>query len=151
ECAQASADARGVGRAECRYGLFDLAIAHELYMTLLGPVEALVKDKSRLTLVPSGALTALPLHLLVTEKPAVAVPASTSDQDLAIYRDAGWLLRRQAVTVSPSVASLRALRVLGRKDQAGKPMVGFGDPIFDPTERPAGDGSRTASRGGNTR
>ena len=44
--------------------LFDLALAHELYATLIGPVEALVKDKKHLIVVPSGALTALPFHLL---------------------------------------------------------------------------------------
>ena len=32
------------------------------------------QDKRHLIVVPSGALTALPFHLLVTEKPAVAVP-----------------------------------------------------------------------------
>ena len=56
--------------ASGKSGLFDLALAHELYATLLGPVEALVKDKRSLLVVPSGALTALPFHLLVTEKPA---------------------------------------------------------------------------------
>jgi hypothetical protein len=54
-------------------GLFDVALANELYATLLGPVEQLVKDKRSLIVVPSGALTALPFHLLVTERPA-AIP-----------------------------------------------------------------------------
>jgi hypothetical protein len=38
--------------------------------------------------------------------------------------DAAWLIKRQAVTVLPSVANLKALRV---KDQRAKPLVGFGD------------------------
>jgi hypothetical protein len=37
--------------------LFDLALANELYVTLLGPVEGLVKDKRSLLVAPSGALT----------------------------------------------------------------------------------------------
>jgi hypothetical protein len=41
--------------------------------------------------VPSGALTALPFHLLVTEKPAVAVPQVNSPRDLAAYRGGAWL------------------------------------------------------------
>jgi hypothetical protein len=41
---------------------FDRALANELYATLLGPVEQLVKDKRGLLVVPSGALTALPFH-----------------------------------------------------------------------------------------
>src|SRR5262249_53289477 len=47
--------------------LFDLAAAHELYVALFGPIEALIKDKPLLLIVPSGPLTALPFHLLVTD------------------------------------------------------------------------------------
>jgi CHAT domain-containing protein len=37
--------------------------------------------------------------------------------------------------VLPSIASLEALRVFARTGQGAKPMIGFGDPVFDPTER----------------
>jgi hypothetical protein len=43
------------------------------------------------------------------------------------------------------------LRAGVRKDQASKPLIGFGDPIFDPNEPPAAAGQRTARRGVNTR
>jgi CHAT domain-containing protein/Tfp pilus assembly protein PilF len=138
ECTQAEADRRGLSRMECAQTgerkLFDLGLAHELYETLLGPVEGLIKDKRHLIVVPSGALTALPFHLLVTEKPAVAVPQVNSPGDLAAYRDAAWLLKRHAVSVLPSVASLKALRVLARNDEAKEPLVGFGDPVFNAEE-----------------
>jgi hypothetical protein len=62
---------------------------------------------------------------LVTEKPALAVPEVSTSQDLAAYREAAWLLKRHAVSVLPSVASLNALRALGGKEHAAKPMVGF--------------------------
>ena len=39
-------------------------------------------------------------------------------RDLAAYRDAPWLLKRHAVSVLPSVASLKALRVFARKGEA---------------------------------
>jgi CHAT domain-containing protein/Tfp pilus assembly protein PilF len=110
-------------------GLFDLALANDLYATLLGPVEALVKDKRSLLVVPSAALTALPFHLLVTEKPASAIPETIDG-----YRDAAWLLKRHAVSVLPSVSSLKALRGFARRDQAVKPMIGFGDPLFNPAQ-----------------
>ena len=91
--------------------------------------------------VPSGALTALPFHLLVTEKPAAAIPDKFDG-----YREAAWLLKRQAVSVLPSVASLKALRVFARKDQSTKPMIGFGDPLFNPARRTiAGDKTRRDS------
>jgi CHAT domain-containing protein len=78
-------------------GLFDLALAHELYDALIDPVEPLIRDKRHLMVVPTGALTALPFHLLVTEKPTVPVPPIKTVRDLAAYRDAAWLLKRHAV------------------------------------------------------
>lgn len=113
--------------------LFDLAVAHDLYATLLGPVEDLIKGKRHVMVVPSGSLTALPFHLLVTDKPSVARPEI---KDIASYRDAAWLIKRQAVTVLPSVSSLKALRIFAARQQpATKPLIGFGDPVFDPAER----------------
>jgi CHAT domain-containing protein/Tfp pilus assembly protein PilF len=120
--------------ASGKSGLFDLALANELYATLLGPVETLVKDKRSLQVAPSGALTALPFHLLVTEKPPAAIP-----ETFAGYRDAAWLVKRQAVSVLPSVASLKALRAFGRNEHASKPMTGFGDPLFNPLQDGGGD------------
>jgi CHAT domain-containing protein len=92
--------------------------------------------------VPSGALTALPFHLLVTEKPDMAIPDKFDG-----YRNAAWLLKRHAVSVLPSVTSLKALRAFARRDQNIKPMTGFGDPLFDPSQG-AGDrrAAKTASR-----
>ncbi len=115
--------------ASGKSGLFDLALANELYAALLGPVEGLVKDKRSLLVVPSGALTALPFHLLVTEKPTAAIPDKIEG-----YRNAAWLLKRQAVSVLPSVSSLKALRGFARREQGVKPMTGFGDPVFNPSE-----------------
>jgi hypothetical protein len=101
-----------------------------------------------LIVVPSGALTSLPFHLLVTEQPAAAVPDA-----LTGYRDAAWLVKRQAVSVLPSVASLKVLRGFAHKDEGGKPLIGFGDPVFDANEgKIAGNQSgkaaqKVASRG----
>ena len=120
--------------------LFDLSLANDLYQTLLSPVESLIKRKHQLLVVPSGPLTSLPLHLLVTEKPAVAVSDLT---DLKLYRDAAWLLKRHAVSVLPAVASLKALRESEHRNPSAKPLVGFASPSFQPgkTSQPAG--SRT--------
>jgi hypothetical protein len=58
-------------------GPFDLALANELYPTVQGPVEQLVKDQRGLQVVPSGALTALPFH------PAVWSPFALSGEGAA--------------------------------------------------------------------
>lgn len=126
--------------ASGKAGLFDLGLAHELYIALLGPVEAMTKDKRNLLVVPSAALTALPFHLLVTEKPQAAIP-----DRLEGYREAAWLLKRQAVSVLPSVISLKSLRAFARRDQTVKPMTGFGDPVFNPAAE--GPADRRAASG----
>jgi CHAT domain-containing protein len=95
-------------------------------------------------------LTALPFHLLVTEKPATSVPQGrtlTATEDAARYRDAAWLIKRQAVSTLPSVSSLQALRSPAQTKAGGKPMIGFGDPVFDPRATPDVDRKRSRSRG----
>ena len=124
--------------------LFDLGVAYDLYQTLLGPVESVIKDKRHLLVVPTGALTALPFHVLVTERPAVAAPRL---EDMRTYRDAAWLIKRQAVSVLPSVASLEALRAFARTSSATRPMIGFGDPRVRPGEPEAGRASAGSGRG----
>ena len=111
--------------------LFDLPLANRFYNALLGPVASVVRSKRHLLVVPSGPLTALPFHLLVTDPP----PGEANIHSLALYREAAWLLRRHAVTVLPSVSSLKTLRVLAPKQHAARPMVGFGDPVFDAAAR----------------
>jgi CHAT domain-containing protein len=127
--------------------MFDVGLAHELYGTLFGPIEPLVKDKRHLLVVPTGPLTALPFHLLVFDRPTVPRPEL---KDIAVYRDLAWLIKRQAVSVLPSVASLKALRGFAHKDQSAKPMVGFGDPVFNANTEAAGE-RRAAKNATKTR
>jgi CHAT domain-containing protein/Tfp pilus assembly protein PilF len=114
--------------------LFDLGLANEVYKALIGPVETLVKDKRHLLVVPFGPLTALPFHLLVTEPPRLGTPSVDTRltvEKMAPYRDAAWLTKRQAVSVMPSVAGLKALRLFARRERAAKPIIGFGNPVFN--------------------
>ena len=64
--------------ASGKANLFDLGLANDLYTTLLGPVEALVKDKPSLLVVPSGTLTCWPSISSVTGSPVAigGVPKS---------------------------------------------------------------------------
>ena len=102
---------------------FDLARAYELYKALLGPAEDMIKGK-HLLVVPSGPLTSLPFSVLVTEPPKTAIPAKLRE-----YREVAWLGTRQAITVLPSVSTLRAV---GRSlSHAPKPYLGVGNPVID--------------------
>jgi CHAT domain-containing protein/tetratricopeptide (TPR) repeat protein len=104
--------------------LFDVKAAYALYTLVLGPVEDVVADKPNLLVVPSGALTSLPFHVLITQPPSAI-------KDAADYRAPAWLVRRQAVTVFPSVASVKLLRGGVIRTRATQSYFGVGDPIFE--------------------
>jgi CHAT domain-containing protein/tetratricopeptide (TPR) repeat protein len=115
---------------------FDVARAHTLYKALFREVEDLVKDK-HLFIVPSGALNALPFTVLVTEKPAVAVPSTTAG-----YSNVAWLGTRNTLTVLPAVSSLKALRASAKASRATDAYLGFGNPLLtgpDGTDKSAWD------------
>jgi CHAT domain-containing protein/Tfp pilus assembly protein PilF len=99
---------------------FDAQVSFELYRAILAPIEELLKDKPRLSLVLDGALTSLPPQVLVTRDPTGKA-----------LKDVDWLIRKHAITILPSVASLKVLRGKSAIAEAPKPLVGFADPVFD--------------------
>ena len=104
---------------------FHLGIAHEIYQALFGPVEDLIKGK-RLLIVPSGPLTSLPFHVLVTQQPETPSPGTFDG-----YRNVTWLARSHAIAVLPSVASLKALRAQSaNRERAPADYIGIGNPIL---------------------
>ena len=103
---------------------FDTRLAYQLYQQIIGPIEEIISQKIRLSFVLTGALTSLPPQVLITSDP--------TGKDLASL---GWLVRKYAITVLPSVASLKLLRGGKHVVAAAKPMIGFGDPIFDSSAR----------------
>ena len=112
---------------------FDRSLAYQLYRQVLGPIEEIISQKTRLSFVFDGALTSLPPQVLIT-----------SDPDGKDLDSIDWLVRKYAVTVLPSIASLKILRGDKSTVAAIKPMIGFGDPVFDRTTQTAG---RTTGRG----
>ena len=103
---------------------FDISRAHELYEALFGQIEDVIKDK-HLLIVPSGALTQLPFQVLVTAKHDPRLSG------LDALRHTAWLIRDHALTVLPSVSSLRALRQLAKGSHANRALIGFGNPLLD--------------------
>jgi len=100
---------------------FDLALAHQAYVALLGPVAAAFDGKKTLIVVPDKTLAAMPFHLMLT----------TAPDDATGMRNAPWLLRKMAVMIVPTVASLASLRSADAKPSAAsKPFLGIGDPLI---------------------
>ena len=98
---------------------FDSKLSYELYQQVLGPIEGAIQAKPRLSLVVNGALTSLPPQVLVAGDPAGKE-----------FKDVDWLIRQHAVTILPSIASLKVLRDKSTAT-AEKPLIGFADPIFN--------------------
>ena len=97
---------------------FDFTRAHHLYQALFGQVEDLTKGK-HLLIVPSGPLTQIPFHVLVTEHPN---PKATG---AAAFRRAAWFAKSNSITVLPSVSSLKALREHAKTSHATKSYAGL--------------------------
>jgi CHAT domain-containing protein len=106
---------------------FDLALGHELYSTLLQPVEAGWKPAKSLIVVTNGALGLLPLSLLPTAPAAIK---ANDDPLFVSYRKVPWLARTHAVTMVPSSAALRTLRQLPPGKSGRGELIAFGDPYF---------------------
>jgi CHAT domain-containing protein/tetratricopeptide (TPR) repeat protein len=103
---------------------FHFGIAHQLYEALFGPAEDLIRNR-HLLIVPSGPLSGLPFHVLASKAADMAIGRKYED-----YQSIAWLAKTQAISVLPSVASLRWLRNFAKTSAAPRSYVGFGDPVL---------------------
>jgi CHAT domain-containing protein/tetratricopeptide (TPR) repeat protein len=134
------------GRSYFDLPAYDVAKAHRLYRTLLGPAEAMLRDAAHLVVVMSGPLQGLPPSVLVTA-PAEPVDAPEG------YRAVPWLIRRHAITVVPAVSSFVSFRRARSGPPARSPntaFVGFGDPDFAGRRRDNSPTLATQFRGKQT-
>jgi len=124
---------------------FDLQSAHSLYSDLLEPVKAGWKNAKSLLVVAHGPLGWLPFSMLTTEP----VKLEKGGPFFSGYRKVPWLARTHAVTVLPSVSSLKTLRGLPPGNADRLPFAGFGDPYFNAQQ--AADASSGKTSGLTTR
>jgi CHAT domain-containing protein len=68
----------------------------------------------------------------------------TSDPEGKDLESIDWLVRKYAITILPSITSLKILRDRKSVVATAKPMIGFGDPILDRTAQ-TGPGQKAAS------
>ena len=116
---------------------FDVDLAYKIYQQTLGPLEEKFAGKKRLSIYVNGALSSIPLQLLVTKDPTGKA-----------YKDVDWLVKSAAITNLPSIYSLKASRRQLPPSAATKPMVAFADPVFARDARAqAGTTQQVALRG----
>ena len=85
--------------------------AYALYQKIFKPIEPLLEGARHVFVVPDGALTGLPLGVLVTELTEV------DDKGPSGYRKAPWLARKHAMSTLPSVSSLKGASDLCKTHQ----------------------------------
>lgn len=104
---------------------FDAATAYMLYEKLFAPAEALLTGAKHIFVVADGALTSLPVGVLLTEAP------KSETFEFVDYGTMPWLANRFALSVLPSVSALRSLRQLAGRAASRTAMLGVGDPLLD--------------------
>ena len=108
--------------------VFDRQTAFKIYQAIFGDpqIAALLATKPKWLIAASGALTSLPLAVLVT------APPEGDDGDPLDLRDTHWLVRDRTLATLPNVAALRVLRVIAPATghEAADPFLGFA-PVFD--------------------
>ncbi|HLL27491.1 MAG TPA: CHAT domain-containing tetratricopeptide repeat protein [Xanthobacteraceae bacterium] len=114
---------------------YDAALAYKVYQATFGPIAPKIAGKKRLSIVANGALTSIPFAVLVTADP--------SGKSL---KDADWLIKSYAVTVIPSIYSLKTMRAQGSTSNAPKPMIAFADPVFSKAARKEAQAQQVALR-----
>lgn len=106
---------------------FNTERAHDVYQSLFGApsIEAVLRDTPKIVIVPKGRYLSTPFNALVMSASA------QSGEDASRYRAARWFGLEKAISIAPSISSLRALRaapVGGRTWET--PFFGVGDPAF---------------------
>src|SRR5262249_49523836 len=103
---------------------FDAQRASALYQKIVAPAAMLLTSERTVFIVADRALQSLPFEVLVTKRPLA------NPEHLADHRDIAWLMRDYALTVLPSVGSLRALRQFTAAGHGTLPFIGIGDPVL---------------------
>jgi hypothetical protein len=71
------------------------------------------------------------IDLAVTLGTLIVKDWTTLLLDITSAQQTAWLIRDHAITVLPSVSSLKALRQLAKESHASRSLIGFGNPLLD--------------------
>jgi TPR repeat protein/CHAT domain-containing protein len=109
---------------------FNVKLANELFVKLLGPVEFRLRELEHLYFVPAGSLESLPISLLVTDLNA----KDGNLQEGINYSNVEWLAKSVRITRLPTLVALKQLdlsRSAELPSADGMSFIGFGDPVLN--------------------
>lgn len=107
---------------------FDVKLARQLYLDLLGPASARLETVRHLVFEPDGAMLRLPINLLVASQPGVdayLARIEDPDADQFDFRGVDWLGRRHMVSTAVSARAFRDARNTPSSN-ATRQYLGFG-------------------------
>jgi CHAT domain-containing protein len=108
---------------------FDIEKAHDLYTSLFGPVDAIMKQVSHLVFEPDGAMLQLPVSLLVADQQSVATyaqRAKATGADEFDFTGTSWLAKGRIVSTSVSPKSFVEIRNLAPA-RGSRAYLGLGE------------------------
>lgn len=114
---------------------FNTALSNEIYNAIFGPIADKIVGKKRLSIFANSALTSIPFSLLVNKNPAGKQ-----------LKDIDWLIKDYAITIIPSIYSLKTMRAFAGQSNAQEPMIAFADPVFSKAARTSAKISMAALR-----
>ena len=114
---------------------FDAALSYAVYQQTFGPIAEKLAGKTRLSVFANGALTSIPFGILIT-----------SDPQGKKLKDDDWLIKSYAITILPSIYSLKTMRAQAAASTAPKPMIAFADPVFSKKARAEAKAQQVAMR-----
>ena len=98
---------------------FDLDASYQIYNRLLKPIESIIEKKKKLYIHGNGPINSLPMNLIITKA-----------SDNTNYDKAEWIVKKYSIVNLPSISSL-----IKKKKSSffpkQKPLLAFGDPIFN--------------------
>jgi tetratricopeptide (TPR) repeat protein len=100
---------------------FDFVASYELFHASLGKVTDLILDKRHLMIEFRGPMTGIPPGLLIPIEPG---PDTTVE-------NAPWLIQFHAMSILPTITSLRTAALAAEAPRAPQGFLGFADPVFD--------------------
>lgn len=117
-----------------RVGVFDVALARDIYKAIIGPIEHRLGGVKRLIYEPDPSLIGVPLGALVIDDASVAtlqtnLAAARRGRTVLSYQGVNWLETRLETSVSISARAFIKSRAM-TPSQGSKAFAGFANPVI---------------------
>ncbi len=112
------------------HGAFNVALAHELFTDIFGPVAGTVLAARHIVYEPDATLIAAPISALVVDDASVAlIKAKLAEPRPVDYVGVAWLGAHSYNSIALSASAFYQARI-SKPSRAAKPFYGYGDPVI---------------------